>query len=160
MPSLTYDFGMVTNRGPFGLSPCPPEEKLLARLRLSAQKTRGDQLQNQRSTIRRQCGALSFAISHQVQNVRVFEPLQSAPTFHFLSTIILHSQCENRTWLQNPICALECKRRDFSRETGTQSFVSTRDFFPSRVLQSRVVCLLLSASGGSLRSSSDMSSSF
>ena len=65
--------------------------------------TRDDQQQNQRSAIRRQRGALSFAISHQVQNVRVYDPLHSAPAFHLLSAIILRSQGEHRTWLQNPV---------------------------------------------------------
>ena len=83
---------------------CRPARKAACTsLTVNTKTTRGDQQQNQRSAIRRQSGALSFSISHQVQNVRVFEPLQSALAFHLPSTTILRSKSAHRTWLQNPV---------------------------------------------------------
>ena len=127
-----YDFGMVTRKVPLAFQSLSASRKAaVARLRLSTHEST-----RRRSTAEsaldhscRQRGALSFAISHQIQNVSVFEPLQSAPTLHLLSTTILHCQkvstgrgCRIRSG------TLDRKRRDFSSETGTQAFMSsTRD---------------------------------
>ena len=59
---------------------------------------RGNQLQNNRSTVHEQRGDLRFSISHQIQHVRIFEPLQGAPTFDLMSAVIRHPQSEHRTW--------------------------------------------------------------
>ena len=63
--------------------------------------TRSNQLQDHRSTVRGQRWTFRLSISHQIQHVRIFEPLQSASTFHFLSSVIFRPQCEHRSWLQN-----------------------------------------------------------